>query len=119
MVKYNTLQEYLQTFTSEATIVYNQLKKIIRNVDFDVKERLFAGQVAFYVEENMRSTFHSSPVIVIAFFKDHVNIFASANVTYKKHLTDYKFTDKDTMQIYYDKELNSPILTNLFNDSLS
>ncbi len=118
MPKYSNLEEYINTFNEQGLNYYNKIKEIISDIDLDIKERLFAGQVAFYVEETLKSTFHSSPVIVLAFFKDHVNIFASANKKHSKNLNNYKFTKKGTMQIHYNKELNKEVLETLFIDSL-
>jgi hypothetical protein len=118
MPKYKTLEEYVNTFNESALIFYEQIQQIISTIEFNVQQRLFAGQVAFYVEENLKKTFHSSPVIVLAFFKDHVNVFASANETYRTQLPHYTFTEKGTMQIYYSEELKKEILKKLFTDSL-
>ena len=118
MPKYKTLEEYIDTFNEQAVECYNELLSIIQLMELDVKQRLFAGQVAFYLDETLQRTFHSSPVIVMSFYSDHVNIFASANIKYKNQLAEYKFTNKGTMQIYYNKRINSPILSKLFTESL-
>ncbi len=117
MPKYNDLNQYILTFNDEAKKYYFKIKDLINEIDLDIKEKLFAGQVAFYVEETLKRTFHESPVIVMAFFKDHVNVFASGNIIFKDKLP-YKFTNKGTMQIYYDKDLDHEILKELFMESL-
>ena len=88
------------------------------NSEYEVKEKLFAGQVAFYIEKNLHKTFHSSPVIVLSFLKDHVNVFASANNKYQIELPEYKFTHKGTMQIKYSGGINKTLLFKLFIESL-
>ena len=118
MPKYQTLAEYIATFSPDALRCYHDIKSIVMNSEEDVQERLFAGQVAFYVEATLKHTFHSSPVIVMAFFATHVNVFALANVTFKEQLPLYKFTDKGTMQIPYNVPLNKAILQDLFAASL-
>lgn len=118
MPKFNTLDEYLATLNAQSIHYYNALKDIFIHLDMDVKERLFAGQLAFYIEANLKATFHASPVVIIAFFKDHLNVFASGNLTYKSQLTDYSFTEKGTMKIPYDTPLNYHVLSKLFYDSL-
>ena len=118
MPKFNTLEEYIDTFNEQAREYYRQLRDIVFSVQLDVKERLFAGQVAFYVEENLKDTFHSSPVIVMSFCKDHVNVFAGANIPYMKQLPEYKFTSKGTLQLQYSAPLNVSILQKLFESSL-
>lgn len=119
MPKYNTLEEYIDTFNKDALECYHSILSIIDEIDLDIKKRLFAGQLAFYIEENLQRTFHSSPVIVMAFFKDHVNIFATANIKFKNQLHDYTFTEKGTMQIQYGKPLHTEILAQLFIESLN
>ena len=118
MPKYRNLEEYVNTFTQDALKYYNEFVSIMDDLDLDVKVRLFAGQVAFFVEENLGRTFHSSPVVVMAFYKDHVNVFALANLKYEDKLPENKFTVKGTMQISYKTALNKEILSRLFNDSL-
>ena len=88
MPKYNSLSDYVKTFNSDAKRCYQDLKDIIQSIDLEVKVRLFAGQVAFYDERTLKRTFHSSPVIIMAFHKDHVNVFATANVEYKEAYTE-------------------------------
>ena len=117
MPKYATLEDYLHTLNDQAIASYMSIKNIVFEID-DVKERLFAGQVAFYIEKHLKKTFHSSPVIVLSFFDDHVNVFASENMRYKDILTKYKFTEKGTMQIHYDLPLETPVLKELFRASL-
>lgn len=117
MATYSSLEEYLDSLSNEAIAYYKKVKSVINGIPLPIKERLFAGQVAFYLEEHLQRTFHRSPVIMMAFYKDHVNIFASANTTYKKRLPQYKFTSKDTLQLYFDKPID-PILHQLFADSL-
>lgn len=118
MPKFNSLNEYIDTFNESALKTFEEILSIIDLVELDVKKRLFGGQVAFYVDENLNHTFHSSPVIVMSFLKDHVNIFANANKDYMEKLKTYKFTDKGTMQIKYTSKLVKEILLCLFKDSL-
>ena len=118
MPKYKSLDDYIDTFNADAYAFYIKLKEIINLIDLDVKEKLFAGQIAFYVLETLQRTFHSSPVIVMSFLKDHVNIFANANKNYSEILDSYNFTDKYTMQIKYNDSLNTDVLIRLFKDSL-
>lgn len=119
MAKFQTLDVYLDSLNDQAIKYYQTFLDIMNDIADHVKVRLFAGQVAFYIEENLKRTFHSSPVVVMAFFKDHVNIFASGNIKYKDLLSKYTFTEKGTMQIYFDQEINRMILKDLFIDSLN
>lgn len=118
MPKFYSIEEYVDTFNDEARKVYKEIQNIMNEINLDVKEKLFAGQIAFYIENNLRGTFHNSPVIIMAFFDDHVNIFASANSNYQSKLPEYKFTEKGTMQIYFDKPLKKELLSKLFVESL-
>jgi hypothetical protein len=119
MAKFNSLEEYIDTLNSDAKQFYKQLRDFILKLDDNIQERLFAGQVAYYIEKHLKRTFHESPVIVLSFYSDHVNVFAMANLKYKELLKEYKFTSKGTLQIYYDKELNNRHLPSLFIESLS
>jgi hypothetical protein len=119
MPKYQTINDYLDTLNNDALNVYHDMKKCILSLDESIKERLFAGQIAFYIEQNLKRTFHESPVVILTFFKDHVNVFASKNMEYKEQLKNYKFTNKGTMQIYYNMVLEEELLSELFIKSLS
>lgn len=119
MPKYASLEDYLATLNEEALNLYARLKQFVMSLDDEIEERLFAGQVAFYKEATLSKTFHESPVIVMSFYNDHVNVFAMANLKYKAVLPEYKFTSKGTMQIYYHQRLNHTHLAPLFIESLS
>lgn len=118
MAKFNSLQEYLDTLNVDALNCYKQLVDIINSIDLEIKQKLFAGQIAFYIEKNLNKTFHSSPIIIMTFFKDHVNIFAKANISYMDLLSSYNFTQKGTLQIDYNKKMEKDILIDLFKESL-
>lgn len=118
MPKYSLLDDYITTFNQEALLMYHTIKQVMFELNSTIKERLFAGQLAFYIEENVKRTFHESPVVVLAFYSDHVNVFASGNLIYKDKLPDYTFTKKGTMQIYYDKKIHTKYLSLLFKNSL-
>ena len=117
MPKYQTLSEYIQSLNHDAKKMYETIKSFMMSLDDDIQERLFAGQVAYYKEATLKHTFHASPVLVLAFQKDHVNIFANANERYQKHLKMYTMTKKFTLQIKYDQKLES-ILKDVFIESL-
>ncbi len=55
---------------------------------------------------------------MLAFFKDHVNIFTSKNKDYRHLLSMYQFTEKHTLQIYFDQKLMDETLKHLFVDAL-
>ena len=117
MPKYDTLQEYLMTLNQDAIKMYETLKKLIISLDDRIQERLFAGQVAFYNESTLKHSFHASPVIVMAFQKDHVNIFAQAIETYQAKLSMYQLTKKFTLQLAYTDPIHE-ILHTVFLESL-
>lgn len=118
MPKYLSLESYINALSEDALNMYQAFVDMMSDIDKNIKHQLFAGQIAFYKEETLRRTFHSSPVIVMSFLKDHVNIFASANETFKSQLSEYRFTEKNTMQIKYTDDLNTEILSILFKFSL-
>ena len=119
MPKYHTLDELLKTFNHDAKIFYERMISIAQSCNIHIKVRLFAGQVAFYDEATLKHTFHASPVIVMNFLNDHVNIFASANHHLFKDHQDVKLTDKDTLQYPYRVEVDHHVFQELFTLSLS
>lgn len=118
MPKFDTLQEYLLTLNQDAIKMYETLKKLIMSLDDRIQERLFAGQVAFYNESTLKHSFHASPVIIMAFQKDHVNIFAQAIETYQAKLSMYQLTKKFTLQLAYKDSIHE-ILNTVFLESLT
>ncbi len=78
---------------------------------------IFVSHPAYYIPIENETSYHKMPMIMMFFFKDHVNIFAKGNENWKEELKNYQLTKKNTLQIYYDKPLNETILLQVFMDS--
>ncbi len=113
------IQTYVEGMSQLQKTFYEKLKTLIEDVKLDVNVTLFARQPYFYLKEHESINFHRRPSIMMAFFKDHVNIFSTANITFEDQLPMYKFTEKHTMQLYFDQNLEEDILKKLFHASFA
>ena len=118
MNKPANLNEFYNSLNELGQVVYHQLKALIHQVDPNVCEILFVSNPYFYLKDYEKIKPHHRPSIMLVFYKDHVNVFAHAIKAYKSKLDIYKVTDKDTLQIYYDKPLLEQVLIELFKTSL-
>jgi hypothetical protein len=118
MNKQLDLNQYYDSLHDAGKIMYDQLKSFIYQDSDNVCEMLFVSNPYFYVKEYEHIKPHYRPSVILVFYKDHVNIFAHAVKDYKSELNIYKITDKNTLQIYYDKPLLNEILINVFKQSL-
>jgi len=112
------IEEYIQTLSQKEQSCYYTLKTLIEHVYPHVKVVLFAKQPYFYLVEHEHINFHRRPSIMMAFFRDHVNIFTTANQVFRKILPMYKFTEKHTLQLYFDQKIQEEELKELFRQSL-
>lgn len=112
------IDEYLLTMTSAQKSMFDMIEMMIKESYPDVCLTLFARQPLFYLKRFETIKPHYRPSVMLAFFKDHVNIFTTKNKDYRDSLSMYQFTDKHTLQIYFDQELMNEILKHLFIDAL-
>ena len=113
-----TIDEYLLTMTSAQKNMFDVLDKMIKESYPDVCLSLFARQPFFYLKKFETVKPHYRPSVMLAFFKDHVNIFTSKNKDYRHFLSMYQFTEKHTLHIYFDQKLMDETLKQLFIDAL-
>ena len=118
MNKPRNIKEFTQSLNEQGKTYFNEIAALMCEAQPEVVETLFVSQPYFYLPIYETIKFHYRPSVMLAFFKDHVNIFASANEKYEKILSDYKFTEKHTMQIYFDQPLIKDILVSIFRESL-
>jgi hypothetical protein len=118
MNKQLDLNQYYDSLHDAGKIMYDKLKSFIYQDSDNVCEMLFVSNPYFYVKEYEHIKPHYRPSVILVFYKDHVNIFAHAVKDYKSELNIYKITDKNTLQIYYDKPLLNEILIKVFKQSL-
>ena len=118
MNKPKNIKEFTQSLNEQGKTYFSEIAALMREAQPEVVETLFVSQPYFYLPIYETIKFHYRPSVMLAFYKDHVNIFASANEKYEKILSDYKFTEKHTMQIYFDQPLIKDILVSVFRESL-
>lgn len=118
MAKFTNLDELYNSLSIDARATYEMLCDVTEQIKLPIKKRLFAGQLAFYLEETLKDTFHSSPVIVISFYEKHANVFASKNEKYQPKLNRSKLTKNNTLQIDYSIEIDRNAIACLFKESL-
>jgi hypothetical protein len=118
MTKPKNLDEHYNNLNDKGKWMYDQLKALIYQSQSNVIETLFVSNPYFYLKQNEHMKPHYRPSIILVFYKDHVNIFAEANSKYKSQLDMYRFTDKNTLQIYYNQPLLNDTLIELFEKSI-
>jgi hypothetical protein len=116
--KPQSLNEYYNHLNEFGKAMYTQLRSLIYQDNTNVCETLFVSNPYYYLKQYEGIKPHFRPSIMMVFYKDHVNIFAHAVKEYKARLEIYKVTDKETLQIYYDKPLLNGILIELFEKSI-
>lgn len=118
MNKPSNIHEYYDQLNDLSKSTYTQIKSLIYQADSNVCETLFVSNPYYYLKQYETIKPHYRPSIMLVFFKDHVNVFAQAIKNNKANLIQYKITDKDTLQIYYDQPLIKDVLIELFKQSL-
>ena len=118
MGKIETIDAFLQTLNEDEKNFYHQLEKLIIKANHEVVSKIFVSQPYFYLEKYDHINHHKRPSIMMSFFRDHVNIFSAHNNAFKQRLSEYKFTEKHTLQIYFNQELIEDTLVELFRVSL-
>lgn len=113
-----TIDEYLLTMTSAQKSMFDAIEMMIKESYPDVCLTLFARQPLFYLKRFETIKPHYRPSVMLAFFKDHVNIFTSKNKDYRHLLSMYQFTEKHSLQINFDQKLMDETLKHLFIDAL-
>jgi len=116
--KPNNIKEFAELLSEPGKIYFMKIVDFIHEAQPEVIETLFVSQPYFYLPMYETFKFHHRPSVMLAFFKDHLNVFAAANKKYERELSAYKFTEKHTMQIYYDQPLNKEVLVSIFKESL-
>jgi len=118
MEKPTNLSEYSETLSEQGRRYFNELTAILHEAEPEVRGTLFVHQPYFYAPRYETVKFHYRPSVMMTFFRDHVNVFAQGNRKYEPQLSDYRFTEKHNMQIYFDQPLHRDLLVMLFKDSL-
>jgi hypothetical protein len=118
MPKFTNLNELYNSLSIDAKSSFDMFCEVAEKIYFPIKQRLFAGQLAFYLEDTLKETFQRSPVILISLYDKHDNVFVSKNEQYQLKLKGTKLTKKNTLQIDYISPIDYNVLTDLFKESL-
>ena len=118
MDKSTAIETYKATLNPIEKTYFERLKSLIEAVYPEVMLVLFANQPYFYLREHETIKFHHRPSIMMAFFRDHVNLFSTANKDFIEQLSMYEMTKKHTLQIYLNQPLEEDVLEALFKESL-
>lgn len=118
MDKPKSIKEYVEILNERGKVYFYKLDMLIHQAEPDVDETLFVHQPYYYLPMYEAIKSHYRPSVMLTFFKDHVNIFAHANIKFELQLREYKLTEKYTLQINYDQPLHDALLIALFKASL-
>jgi len=112
------LELYIQQLSPAQHRMFNEIKAVIESVEPSVKLILFVKQPYFYCPQYESIKPHFRPSVMLSFFDDHVNIFATSIRQYEQDLKDYKLTKKYNLQIDLDQKLPVEVLSTIFKESL-
>jgi hypothetical protein len=118
MEKPKTIQEFEDQLSPIQKQYWTAIRALIWDAQPEAYETLFANQPYYSLPKHRTIHFHRRPSIMLALFKDHVNVFAAENRNFRDQLQGYRFTEKHTMQIWFDQELQKELLMELFRRSL-
>lgn len=104
------IQEYIGKYDTNIQDKFLEVRSLIMmSTQADIEERLWAKLPSFYVDNKF---------IRVIPFKDHLNIEASKNSSYKTELAGYKMTPKGMLQIYTHQSVPSEVLKKIFIETL-
>lgn len=115
----SNLQTYVLTLNTDARECFESLKSLITDVFPKINIILFSKQPYFYLDVHKEINLHRRPSVMMAIYHDHINIFTTKNKEYKRRLSMYTFTEKNTLQIYFHQRLEGNVLKELFKDALN
>lgn len=104
------IQAYIEAYDTSIQDKFLEIRSLIMmSTQTDIEERLWAKLPSFYV---------GNKFIRVIPFKDHLNIEASKNNSYKTELVGYKMTPKGMLQIYINQPVPSEVLKKIFIETL-
>ncbi len=112
------VNDYCDKLTDFQKVRFLAIRSLIHEVVPEVKEKIWSNGPEFYLEAYEHLPFHKRPMINLIFFHDHLNLFSCANREFRKELSGYQVTDKNTIQIYDHQELPIDILRKLVKRAL-
>jgi len=103
------IQNYMNRYSDEIKQLFMKIREqIMESIPGEAEERLWAKLPSYYVGDKF---------VRLIPFKDHINIEASALLSHKTQLEQYKMTPKGMLQIYLNQEPVS-LLQTIFQETL-
>lgn len=104
------IKSYLEKYPEEIADMFTAMRKLIYDsVSADIEETMWAKLPSYYAGEKF---------VRLIPFKDHINIEATAVITHKNELEEYKITPKGMLQISLKQNIPSDILLQIFAETL-
>ena len=102
------IQNYMNKYSDEIKQLFVKIREqIMESTPCEAEERLWAKLPSYYVGDKF---------VRLIPFKDHINIEASALLSHKTELEQYKMTPKGMLQIYLNQEPDS-LLQTIFQET--
>ncbi len=102
------IQNYMNKYSDEIKQLFMKIREqIMESIPYEVEERLWAKLPSYYVGDKF---------VRLIPFKDHINIEASALLSHKTDLGQYKMTPKGMLKIYLNQEPVS-LLQTIFEET--
>ena len=103
------VQNYLNKYSDELKQLFMKIREqIMESIPCEAEERLWAKLPSYYVGDKF---------VRLIPFKDHINVEASALLSHKTELEQYKMTPKGMLKIYLNQEPVSLFQT-IFQETL-
>ncbi|MBQ8613272.1 MAG: DUF1801 domain-containing protein [Ruminiclostridium sp.] len=104
------IKSYLEKYPEEVADMFTAMRKLIYDsVSADIEETMWAKLPSYYAGEKF---------VRLIPFKDHINIEATAVITHKSELEEYKITPKGMLQISLKQSIPTDTLFQIFADTL-
>ena len=105
----NDIKKYLESYPIEISDKFNELYKIISDLNVEINDQIWAKLPSFYVKEKF---------VRLIPFNDHINIEASGITNYLDLLKEYKITKKGMLQLFLKDEIPYTALKIIFKETL-
>jgi uncharacterized protein YdhG (YjbR/CyaY superfamily) len=104
------IQDYISQYNEEIQMYFTEIRKlVIKSVECDINEKLWAKLPSFYVGDKF---------VRIIPFRDHINIEAVAIQKYSQQLSQFRMTPKGMLQIYLNQDIPDNVLQIIFYETL-
>ncbi len=104
------IKTYLEKYPEEITEMFGKLRQLIYESAAEAPEETMWAKLPTYSV--------GGKFVRLIPFKDHINIEASAIITHKDELSDYKITPKGMLQIFVKQSVPTEVLSRVFAETL-